>query len=168
MTDVSICLWGWTPSLSHAQSVTLLTYSHTPPLCLPSGSWHSGVISNSQLLQWLTTDWTSSCWGLQQQPLLLYHLRQRASGSWGEDETYGFWCVWVFPYTFWLWLILQTYLSSLSLACLNIETETKRLQTFSFRPFFLNKHWKMSHTGTHLHLHTERQTAPCREAFRYR
>lgn len=67
MADVSICLWGWTPSLPHAQSVTLLTYSHTPPLCLPSGSWHSGVISSSQLLWWRTTDWTSSCWGLQQQ-----------------------------------------------------------------------------------------------------
>lgn len=59
--------------------------------------------------------------------------------------------------TFWLWLILQTYLISLSLACLNIETETKWLQTFSFHPFFLNKHWKMSQTGTHLHLNTERQ-----------
>lgn len=70
--------------------------SHTPPLCLPSSSWHSGVISSSQLLLWRTTDWTSSCWGLQQH-LLLYHLQIRASGNRGQDKTYGFSSVFGFP-----------------------------------------------------------------------
>lgn len=70
--------FGLNTTLPHAQSVTLLTYTVTPPLRLPSGSWQSGVISSSQLLLWRTIGWTGSCWGLCQH-FLLYHFR--ASGN---------------------------------------------------------------------------------------
>lgn len=115
VTDRSICLLGWTSSLPHAQSVTLLTYSHTPPLRLPSSSWLGGVISSSQLLLWCTTDWTSSCCGPQQH-WLLYHLQLRASGDWDEDTTNGFSSIGGFLALtclatmdkYWIWLIFPT------------------------------------------------------------
>lgn len=104
--------------------------SHTPPLCLPSSSWHSGVISSSQLLLWRTTDWTSSCRGLQQHFTAISHLQRGASGNWSEDKTYGF----TSPqrmnteYDSSSKICQRSYIS---LAYLNTEMETKWLQTFN-------------------------------------